>query len=220
MVERLSRKRVLNIDLFYLRLCPTVSIALIPLCHTRFSKENRMHLICVPWSQFHTYDRLMSVISQNNAQSVQKRFINFYYTHEGRLEGLYTNNDNYEDTSSSSSSTGIWQVDRILRTPRSRWSTPLQGSPLNSVSKDESLMVGTQQGHRNNQKAVLSPSLSSLIMWGYRPLLIVSTADRSVLHSVEVAHFHHSSRKSSEELWTLPRICWSGMVPHFRGVIA
>jgi hypothetical protein len=32
-------------------------------CHTRFSVENRMHLICVPGSQFHTYDRLMSVIS-------------------------------------------------------------------------------------------------------------------------------------------------------------
>jgi hypothetical protein len=72
MLERLSRKRVLNIDHFYLRLRPTVSIALIPLCHTRFSEENRMHLICVPGSQFPTYDRLMSVISQNNAQIVQK----------------------------------------------------------------------------------------------------------------------------------------------------
>jgi hypothetical protein len=37
-------------------------------CHTRFSVENRMHLICVPGSQFHTYDRLMSVISQDIAQ--------------------------------------------------------------------------------------------------------------------------------------------------------
>jgi hypothetical protein len=37
-------------------------------CHTRFSEENRMHLICVTGSKFHTYDRLMSVISQNNAQ--------------------------------------------------------------------------------------------------------------------------------------------------------
>jgi hypothetical protein len=137
MLERLFRKRVLNIDHFYLRLRPTVSIALIPLCHTHFSKENRMHLICVPGSQFHTYDRLMSVISQNNAKNVQKRFINFYYTHEGRLEGLYTNNGNYEDVTPSISSTGIWLVDRILRTPHSRWSTPLQGSPLNSVSKDE-----------------------------------------------------------------------------------
>jgi hypothetical protein len=27
-----------------------------------------MHLICVPGSQFHTYDRLMSVISQDIAQ--------------------------------------------------------------------------------------------------------------------------------------------------------
>jgi hypothetical protein len=77
------------------------------LCHTRFSEENRMHLICVPGSQFHTYDRLMSVISQDIAQNVRKRFINFYYTHEGRLEGLYTNNDNYEDETPSSSSTGI-----------------------------------------------------------------------------------------------------------------
>jgi hypothetical protein len=39
----------------------------------------------------------MSVISQDIAQNVHKRFMNFYYTHEGRLEGLYTNNDNYED---------------------------------------------------------------------------------------------------------------------------
>jgi hypothetical protein len=52
-------------------------------CHTRFSVENRMHLICVPGSQFHTYDRLMSVISQDTAQNVQKKFINFYYTHDG-----------------------------------------------------------------------------------------------------------------------------------------
>jgi hypothetical protein len=56
-----------------------------------------MHLICVPGSQFHTYDRLMSVISQDIAQNVQKRFINFYYTHDRRHKGLYTNNDNYED---------------------------------------------------------------------------------------------------------------------------
>jgi hypothetical protein len=80
----------------------------------------------------------MSVISQDTAQkNTQKRFINFYYTHEGRHKGLYTNNDNYEDVTPSSSSTGFWLVDRILRTPRSRWSTPLQGSSLNSVSKDE-----------------------------------------------------------------------------------
>jgi hypothetical protein len=49
----------------------------------------------------------MSVISQDISQNVQKRFINFYYTHEGRHEGLYTNNDNYEDATPSSSSTGI-----------------------------------------------------------------------------------------------------------------
>jgi hypothetical protein len=55
----------------------------------------------------------MRVISQNNAQNVQKRFINFYYTHESKLEGLYTNNDNYEDATPSSSSTGIWLVDRM-----------------------------------------------------------------------------------------------------------
>jgi hypothetical protein len=72
-----------------------------------FFRRNRMHLICVPGSEFHTYDILMSVISQNNAQNVQKRFVNFYYTHEGRLKGLYTNNDNYEDATPSSSSTGI-----------------------------------------------------------------------------------------------------------------
>jgi beta-lactamase regulating signal transducer with metallopeptidase domain len=39
MLERLSRKRVHNIDHFYLWLLPTVSIALIPLCHTRFPKK-------------------------------------------------------------------------------------------------------------------------------------------------------------------------------------
>jgi hypothetical protein len=44
----------------------------------------------------------MSVISQDIAQNVQKRFINFYYTHEGRHEGLYTNNNNYEDATPSS----------------------------------------------------------------------------------------------------------------------
>jgi GTP cyclohydrolase II len=76
-------------------------------CHTHFSEENRMHLICVLGSEFHTYDRQMSVISQDIAQNVKKRFMNFYYTHEGRHEGLYTNNNNYEDTTPSSSSTGI-----------------------------------------------------------------------------------------------------------------
>jgi hypothetical protein len=137
MLERLYTKRVLNIDHFYLRLRPRVSIALIQLCHTCFSEENRMHLICVLGSQFHTYDRLMSIISQTMLKSYRKGFINFYYTHEGRHEGLYMNNDNYEDATPTSSSTGFWLVDCILRTPRSRWSTPLQGSPLNSVSKDE-----------------------------------------------------------------------------------
>jgi hypothetical protein len=60
-----------------------------------------------------THMRLISVISQNNAQNVQKRFINFYYTDEGRHEGLYTNVDNYEDATPSSSSTGFWLVDRM-----------------------------------------------------------------------------------------------------------
>jgi hypothetical protein len=89
--------------------------------------------------QDHNFTHMIDscVISRNNAQIVQKRFINFYYTHEGRHEGLYTNNDNYEDTTSYLSSTGIRLVDRILRIPRSRWSTPLRDSPLNSVSKDE-----------------------------------------------------------------------------------
>jgi hypothetical protein len=67
MLERLVRNKILSFDHFYLRLRPTVSIALIPLYHTRFSEENRMHLICVPGSQSHTYDRLMSVISQDIA---------------------------------------------------------------------------------------------------------------------------------------------------------
>jgi hypothetical protein len=35
-----------------------------------FSKENPMHLICVPGSDFHTYDGQMSVILQEIAQIV------------------------------------------------------------------------------------------------------------------------------------------------------
>jgi hypothetical protein len=46
-------------------------------------------------------------------KNVHKKFINFYYTHDGRHEGLYTNNDNYDDVTPSSSSTTIWLVDRI-----------------------------------------------------------------------------------------------------------
>jgi hypothetical protein len=57
----------------------------------------------------------MSVISQDITQNIQKRFINFYYTYEARLEGLFTNNDSYDDATPSSSSTGIWLVDRIPR---------------------------------------------------------------------------------------------------------
>ena len=37
------------------------------------------------------------------------------------------------------------------------------------------------------------------------PLLTVSTADISILHSAKVVHFHHKSHKSSKELWTQPR---------------
>ena len=44
-------------------------------------------------------------------------------------------------------------------------------------------------------------------MWESKPLLTVSTADISVLHSAEVVHFHHNSRKSFEKFWTQPRIC-------------
>jgi hypothetical protein len=63
----------------------------------------------------------MRVISQDITQNIQKKFINFYYTHEDRHEGLYTNNDNYEDATPSSSSTGGWShasellvVDEVL----------------------------------------------------------------------------------------------------------
>jgi hypothetical protein len=42
-----------------------------------FFEENRMHLICVPGSEFHTYDRLMSVISENNAQTYKKDLLTF-----------------------------------------------------------------------------------------------------------------------------------------------
>jgi hypothetical protein len=83
------------------------------MCHTRFSEENWMHLLCVSGSEFHIYDRQMSVISHDIAQNVKKRFINFYYTHDSRHEGLYTNNDNYDDATPSSSSTCIWLVDRM-----------------------------------------------------------------------------------------------------------
>jgi hypothetical protein len=72
-----------------------------------------MHLICVSGSEFDTYNRQMSVISHDIAQNVQKRFINFSYTHEGRLEGLYMNIGNYDDVAPSSSSTGIRLVDRM-----------------------------------------------------------------------------------------------------------
>jgi hypothetical protein len=72
-----------------------------------FFRRNRMHLICVPGSEIHTYDRQMGVISQYIAQNVRKRFINFYYTHKGIHKGLYMNNDNYDDVTLSSSSTGI-----------------------------------------------------------------------------------------------------------------
>ena len=68
-------------------------------------------------------------------------------------------------------------------------------------------MVGTQQGHKKYPENDLSPSLIKLILWGSKPLMTVSTADISVLHSAEVVHFHHNSRKSSEEPWTQPRMC-------------
>jgi hypothetical protein len=50
----------------------------------------------------------------------------------------------------------------------------------------------------------LSPSSSSIIMWRSRLLLTVSTANQLVLHSAEVVHFHHKSRKNSEQFWTQP----------------
>jgi hypothetical protein len=185
-----------------------------------FFKENRMHLICVPGSQFHTYDRQMSVISQDIAQNIHKRFINFFYTHE-------------VDTMVFTRTT-ITMMMRLhlylprasdsliacLRTPRSLWSTPLWGSSLNSVSKDGYTYDWYSARPQKQPESKLSPSLSSLIMWGSRPLLTLSTADQSVLHSAVVAHFHHSLRKTSEELWTQPCMCWLGTIPHFRGVIA
>ena len=59
-------------------------------------------------------------------------------------------------------------------------------------------MVGTQQGHKKYLENDLIPSLSLLIMWGSNPLLTVSMADISVLHSAEIVHLHHNSRKSSK----------------------
>jgi hypothetical protein len=150
----------------------------------------------------------MSVISQNNARNVQKRFINFYYTHEGRHEGLYTNNDNYEDATLSSSSIGFWLVDHMPQNSSQslKYSTPRFASKQRKQGWVHLwLVLGKAIGITG--KAILNPSLSSLIMWGSRPFLTVSTADRSVLHSTEVAHFHHSSRKSFGELWTQPHMC-------------
>jgi hypothetical protein len=51
-------------------------------------------------------------------------------------------------------------------------------------------------------------------------LLTVSTANRLVLHSAEVVHFHHKSRKNSEELCTQPHCAKVGTIPHYRGVAA
>ena len=45
--------------------------------------------------------------------------------------------------------------------------------------------------------------------------MTVSTADISVLHSTEVVHFHHNSRKSFEELWTQPCMCRPSTLLHF-----
>jgi hypothetical protein len=46
----------------------------------------------------------------------------------------------------------------------------------------------------------LSLYSSSIIMWGSRPLLTVSTANQLVLHSAEVVHFHHKLSKNSDKL--------------------
>jgi hypothetical protein len=58
----------------------------------------------------------------------------------------------------------------------------------------------------------LSPSSSLVIMWGSWLLLTMSTANRLVLHSAEVVHFHHKQRKSSKELWTQP--CDTDQAPY------
>ena len=42
-------------------------------------------------------------------------------------------------------------------------------------------------------------------MRGSKPLITASTTDILVLHSAEIVHFTHKSRKSSEELWTQSR---------------
>jgi hypothetical protein len=88
----------------------------------------------------------------------------------------------------------------VCLAPSSGLRAPSSSFSEQRLARMSALMVGTQQGHRNNQKTILNPSLSLLIMWGSRPLLTVSTTDWSILHSAEVVHFHHSSRKSSEAL--------------------
>jgi hypothetical protein len=70
---------------------------------------------------------------------------------------------------------------------------------------------------RNND---LGPSSSLVIMWGSGPLLTVSMANRLVLHTANVVHFHHKLRKSLEEFWTQPYCAKVGTIPPFLGVIA
>ena len=48
-------------DHCYLGLRSTVDTALIPLCHTRFLKENRMHNYIYARIKFHTYRDIISV---------------------------------------------------------------------------------------------------------------------------------------------------------------
>jgi hypothetical protein len=58
-------KQTLGSDYFYLGLRPTVDIALIPLCHTRFSEENQVLNYMYARIKFHTYSDII-VYNRNN----------------------------------------------------------------------------------------------------------------------------------------------------------
>ena len=59
-IEFNSEETIEN-DHCYLGARPTVNMALIPLCHTRFLKENRMHNYMYNMIKFHTYSDVIMV---------------------------------------------------------------------------------------------------------------------------------------------------------------
>jgi hypothetical protein len=173
-----------------------------------------MHLICVPGLEFHTYGRQMSVISQDIAQNIQKRFINFYYTHEGRH------------------CSKLWWCDSIFIFHRHQTEDRM---PQNSSKSLKYSTPGFSSEQRrqgwvhlwlvlNKAIEITGKQIKSIFKF-INHVRVQGILDHEhgwypILHSTEIAHFHHSSRKSSEELWTQPCRCWSGTIPHFWGMIA